>query len=56
VLIAATAQVVGNVVSPRVSLESGARFEGGITTTKEEPRVASPEMVSMLAAGDAVTR
>jgi cytoskeletal protein CcmA (bactofilin family) len=56
VQIAASAHVVGNVVSPRVSLESGARFDGGIITTKEEPRVASPEMVSMLASGDAVTR
>ena len=39
VQISATARVIGNVVSPRVSLESGARFEGSITT-KDEPRAA----------------
>ena len=54
VQITATARVVGNVVAPRVSLESGARFEGSITT-KDDSRaaadVASPETVSKLASG-----
>jgi cytoskeletal protein CcmA (bactofilin family) len=58
--ITATAQVIGNVVSPRISLESGARFEGSMTTTKDEARaagrVASPEMVSKLASGTTLTR
>jgi cytoskeletal protein CcmA (bactofilin family) len=40
VQITATARVIGNVISPRVSLESGAKFEGSITT-KEEPRGAA---------------
>ena len=54
VQITATARVIGNVVAPRVSLESGARFEGSITT-KDDSRaaagVASPETVSKLASG-----
>lgn len=40
VQITATARVIGNVVSPRVSLESGARFEGSITT-REDSRAAA---------------
>ena len=40
VQITATARVIGNVVAPRVSLESGARFEGSITT-KEDSRAAA---------------
>ena len=40
VQITASARVVGNVVAPRVSLESGARFEGSITT-KDDPRAAA---------------
>jgi cytoskeletal protein CcmA (bactofilin family) len=59
VQIAASAHVIGNVIAPRISLESGARFEGSITT-KDDSRaaahVASPEMVSKLAAGVTVTR
>jgi cytoskeletal protein CcmA (bactofilin family) len=52
--ISATARVVGNVVAPRISIESGARFEGSITTKddpREAARVASPELVSKLASG-----
>ena len=44
VLISATAHVIGNVVAPRVSLESGARFEGSITTKDKEPSSAAEEM------------
>jgi len=40
VQIMASARVMGNVVSPRVSLETGARFEGSIAT-KEQPSVAA---------------
>ena len=40
VQISATAHVIGNVVAPRVSLESGARFEGSITT-RDESRTAA---------------
>jgi cytoskeletal protein CcmA (bactofilin family) len=40
VQISASARVVGNVVAPRVSLESGARFEGSITT-KDDARAAT---------------
>ncbi len=46
VQIMASARVIGNVVSPRVSLESGARFEGSIATKEGASvaaRVASPE-------------
>jgi cytoskeletal protein CcmA (bactofilin family) len=50
----ASARVVGNVVAPRVSIETGARFEGSITTKEaqsvaaraaapETPRAGSPE-------------
>src|SRR5688572_21867273 len=46
VQVMASARVMGNVVAPRVSIETGARFEGSITT-KETPsvtaRAASPE-------------
>lgn len=46
VQVMASARVTGNVVAPRVSIETGARFEGSITT-KETPsvaaRVAAPE-------------
>lgn len=54
VQITATAHVIGNVVAPRVSLESGARFEGSITTkddSRAAAQVASPETVSKLASG-----
>lgn len=54
--ITATAHVVGNVVSPRVSIESGARFEGSVTTTKDDARVASAETVSKLASGVTAAR
>jgi cytoskeletal protein CcmA (bactofilin family) len=40
VQITATAQVKGNVLAPRVSLEPGARFEGSITT-REDTRGAT---------------
>jgi cytoskeletal protein CcmA (bactofilin family) len=30
--ISASAQVIGNVISPRVSLENGARFQGSVST------------------------
>lgn len=40
VQITATARVIGNVVSPRVSIENGARFEGSVTT-KDDSRVAA---------------
>jgi cytoskeletal protein CcmA (bactofilin family) len=30
-----TGHVVGNVTSPRISIEDGATFEGGLTTTRE---------------------
>src|SRR5688572_29555880 len=40
VQITASARVVGNVVAPRVSLESGARFEGSIIT-KDDSRAAA---------------
>jgi cytoskeletal protein CcmA (bactofilin family) len=46
VQIMASARVIGNVVSPRVSLESGARFEGSIATKEQASaaaRVATPE-------------
>jgi cytoskeletal protein CcmA (bactofilin family) len=59
VQITATAHVIGNVVSPRVSIESGARFEGSITTkddSRAAARVASPEMVSKLASGVTAAR
>lgn len=39
VQISATARVVGNVVAPRVSLESGARFEGSITTKESSAAI-----------------
>ena len=39
VQISATARVVGNVVAPRVSLESGARFEGSITTKESQAAI-----------------
>jgi cytoskeletal protein CcmA (bactofilin family) len=54
VQITASARVTGNVVSPRVSLEPGARFEGSITTkddARAAARVASPETVSKLVSG-----
>ncbi len=59
VQITASAHVIGNVVAPRVSLESGARFEGSITTKEDAraaERVASPEIVSQLASGMTGTR
>jgi cytoskeletal protein CcmA (bactofilin family) len=59
VQIAASAHVIGNVVAPRISLESGARFEGSMTTkddSRASAQVASPEMVSKLASGVTVTR
>ncbi|HJR70047.1 MAG TPA: polymer-forming cytoskeletal protein [Gammaproteobacteria bacterium] len=40
VQVMASARVVGNVVAPRVSIETGARFEGSITT-KDAPSVAA---------------
>ena len=40
VQVMASARVTGNVVAPRVSIETGARFEGSITT-KEAPSVAA---------------
>src|SRR5687767_11035687 len=40
VQITASARVVGNVVAPRVSLESGARFEGSIITKDDSRRRA----------------
>jgi len=40
VQVMASARVTGNVVAPRVSIETGARFEGSITT-KETPSVAA---------------
>jgi cytoskeletal protein CcmA (bactofilin family) len=54
VQVMASARVVGNVVAPRVSIETGARFEGSITTKEaqsvaaraaapETPRAGSPE-------------
>ena len=59
--IAATAQVIGNVTAPRVSLENGARFQGSITT--KEPaagaRAASadaPAVEAMLSSGAAAAR
>jgi cytoskeletal protein CcmA (bactofilin family) len=60
--IAATARVIGNVTSPRVSLENGANFQGSISTKDSAPassRVASPEQVhAKLASGgtNATTR
>jgi cytoskeletal protein CcmA (bactofilin family) len=58
VQITATARVIGNVVAPRVSLESGARFEGSITTkdNSNAAEVASPETVSRLASGVTAAR
>jgi len=44
--ISASAQVIGNVVSPRVSLENGARFQGGISTKEQvAARAASAQAV-----------
>jgi cytoskeletal protein CcmA (bactofilin family) len=48
--------VIGNVVAPRISLESGARFDGSVTTTKDDARVASAETVSKLASGVTAAR
>jgi cytoskeletal protein CcmA (bactofilin family) len=59
VQITASARVIGNVVAPRVSLESGARFEGSITTKEDShaaTKVASPETVSLLASGVTAAR
>ena len=39
VQISATARIIGNVVAPRVSLESGARFEGSITTKESSAAI-----------------
>lgn len=60
VQISATARVIGNVVAPRVSLESGARFEGSITTKESQAAIVraaleEPEMVER-APGTAVGR
>jgi cytoskeletal protein CcmA (bactofilin family) len=46
VQVMASARVTGNVVAPRVSIETGARFEGSITTKEAPsvaPRVAAPD-------------
>lgn len=57
VQIAATAHVSGNVVAPRVSLESGARFEGSITTRESSAAVVraaleeDPPSVTKLGSG-----
>jgi cytoskeletal protein CcmA (bactofilin family) len=45
VQITATARVIGNVVAPRVSLESGATFQGSITT-KDDSRAAARAAVA----------
>ena len=45
--IMASARVIGNVVAPRVSIEVGARFEGGIQTKEAvavSARPAAPEL------------
>lgn len=60
VQISATARVVGNVVAPRVSLESGARFEGSITTKESSAAIVraaleEPETLDR-ASGTAVVR
>ena len=52
VQISATAHVVGNVVAPRVSLESGARFEGSITTRDESRTAARAAPVEVPAVDD----
>lgn len=64
VQVMASARVTGNVVAPRVSIETGARFEGSITTKDapsvaartappETPRASSPEapMLAKLGSG-----
>jgi cytoskeletal protein CcmA (bactofilin family) len=38
-----TGRVVGNVSSPRISIEDGATFEGSITTLKASPAAAQPK-------------
>ena len=59
--ISATAHVHGNVVTPRVSLEEGARFQGSIVT-KDAPAsaarapAADAPAVAKLSAGAAVAR
>jgi len=61
VQITATARVIGNVVSPRVSIENGARFEGSVTT-KDDSRAAAradsaePPSVAKLGVGATVAR
>jgi cytoskeletal protein CcmA (bactofilin family) len=52
--IAATAQVHGNVVAPRVSLENGARFQGSIVTKEASAagaRVASADAPAVAKVG-----
>ena len=60
--IAASAQVMGNVTAPRVSLENGARFQGSITTkeiSSAGARAASadaPAVEALLGSGTAAAR
>ena len=59
VQITATARVIGNVVAPRVSLESGATFQGSITTKDDSgtrTAVAETPPLAKVGAAAAVAR
>lgn len=46
VIIASTGNVLGNIDSPRVSLEDGAKFKGSITMDPDEKTVTDPPICS----------
>ena len=50
VILKATAQVTGNLYSPRVTIEDGATFNGSVTMEREQPMLTVPE--SPMAASD----
>ena len=50
VILKATAQVTGNLFSPRVTIEDGATFNGSVTMEREQPMLTVPE--SPIAASD----
>jgi cytoskeletal protein CcmA (bactofilin family) len=53
--IMASARVIGNVSAPRISLETGARFEGSMTTKESPSAAARGAAVEAALAGSAGT-
>ena len=43
VVLKATAQVTGNIFSPRITVEDGAMFNGSVTMESDQPVVAIPD-------------